>query len=45
MYKYLQNVKSISSRVITATFYGNPKLKMTSIYAPTKYAPPDAKNC
>ena len=44
MYKCLQSVKSIFNRIITATFYGNPKLRVTSIYAPTECAPPDDKN-
>ena len=45
MYKCLQSVKSISNWIIiTATFYGNPKLRVTSIYAPTECAPPDDKN-
>ena len=44
MYKCLQSVKSISNRIITATFYGNPKLTVTSIYASTECAPPDDKN-
>ena len=36
----LQSVNSISNRIISATFYGNPKLTVTSIYAPTEGAPP-----
>ena len=44
MYKCLQSVNSISNRIITAIFYGNPKLTVTSIYAPTECAPPDDKN-
>ena len=44
MYKCLQSVKPISNRIITATFYGNPKLTVTSIYTPTECAPPDDKN-
>ena len=44
MYKCLQSVKSITNRIITATFYGNPKPTVTSIYAPTECAPPDDRN-
>ena len=36
--------KSISNRIITTTFFGNPKLTVISIYAPTECAPPDDKN-
>ena len=31
MYKCLQSVKSVSNRIITATFYGNPMLPL-SVY-------------
>ena len=44
IYKCLQSVKSISNRIITATFHGNPMLTVTSIYAPTECASPDDKS-
>ena len=34
-------MKPISKRIITATFYSNPKLTVTCIYAPTDCAPDD----
>jgi exonuclease III len=44
IYKCLQNVNSISNRIITATFHGNPKLTVTSVYAPTESATIEDKN-
>ena len=40
----LQSVTSINNRIISATFYGNPKLTVTSIYAPTEGASPVDKD-
>ena len=44
IYKCLQSVKSITKRIISATFHGNPQLTVTSIYAPTECASPEDKN-
>ena len=38
IYKRLQSVNSISQRILTATFHGNPQLTITIIYAPTESA-------
>ena len=35
----LQSTETVSSRIMTATFYGNPQLSVTLVYAPTAYAP------
>jgi exonuclease III len=40
----LQTVTSINKRIIAATFHGNPKLTVTSIYAPTESASPVDKD-
>lgn len=44
IYKCLQSVNSITKRIITATFHGNPQLTVTSIYAPTECASLEDKN-
>ena len=44
IYKCLQSVKSITKRIISATFHGNPQLYCDSIYAPTECASPEDKN-
>ena len=44
IYKCLQGVESISNRIITATFHGNPKVTVTSVYAPTECASTDDKS-
>ena len=36
IYKCLQGIKVISKRILTATFYGNPQLSATIVYAPTE---------
>ena len=43
IYTCLQSVESISNRIITATFHGNPKVTVTSVYAPTECASTDDK--
>ena len=44
IYKCHQSVESISNRIITATFHGNPKVTVTSVYAPTECASTDDKS-
>ena len=36
IYKCLQSVNSVSQRILSATFHGNPQLTVTVIYAPTE---------
>ena len=36
IYKCLQSINSVSQRILTATFHGNPQLTVTVIYAPTE---------
>ena len=36
-------MKSISDRIITATFHSNPKVTVTSVYAPTECTSTDDK--
>ena len=43
IFKCLQGVKSVSDRIIIATFHGNHKL-ITSVYAPTEGVALDDKN-
>jgi len=38
IHKCLQSIESISDRILTATFYGNPQLTVTTTYAPTECA-------
>ena len=38
IHKCLQSVETISNRIITATFHGNPKVTVTAVYAPTESA-------
>ena len=44
IFKCLQGVKSVSDRIIIATFHGNHKLTVTSVYAPTEGVALDDKN-
>ena len=44
IYKCLQSVTPVTKRIISATFHGNPKLTVTSVYAPTECSLPDDKD-
>ncbi|XP_078586049.1 uncharacterized protein LOC144867902 [Branchiostoma floridae x Branchiostoma japonicum] len=44
IYKCLQSVNSVSERILTVTFHGNPQLTITVIYAPTESASPADKD-
>ena len=44
MYTCLQSNETISSRIMTATFYGNPQLTDTVVYSPTETAPTHEKD-
>ena len=36
--KCLQSIESVNERILTATFYGNPLVTITTVYAPTEAA-------
>ena len=38
IHRCLQSINSISKRILTATFHGNPQLTVTIVYAPTESA-------
>ena len=44
MYTCLQSIETISSRIMTATFYGIPQLTDTVVYSPTETVPTHEKD-
>ena len=44
IHRCLQSVQSVSQRILTATFHGNPRLTVTVVYAPTESATDSEKD-